>query len=54
MGKDLFSFSNIHSCYRKCRARKRNTANALRFELKLDDNPAAIVTGEAFYEKNIY
>lgn len=35
MEKDLFSFSNIHGCYLKCRACKRNTANALRFELKL-------------------
>ncbi|MEI7482276.1 MAG: RNA-directed DNA polymerase [Elusimicrobiota bacterium] len=35
---DLFSFSNIHRCYLKCRERKRNTINALRFEINLEEN----------------
>ena len=35
---DLFSFQNIYRCYLKCRRKKRNTANALRFETHLEDN----------------
>jgi len=38
MKDDLFSFSNIHRCYLKCRRRKRNTVNALRFEINLEEN----------------
>jgi len=38
MKEALFSFSNIHRCYLKCRARKRNTINALRFEMNLEEN----------------
>ena len=38
MGDDLFSFSNIHGCYLKCRRGKRNTINALRFEMNLEEN----------------
>ena len=36
--KDIFSFENIYSAYIKCRRRKRNTANALKFELNLEEN----------------
>jgi len=35
---DIFSLENIHAAYLKCRRRKRNTANALRFELNLEEN----------------
>ena len=35
---DLFSFRNIYQCYLNCRRKKRNTANALRFEMNLEDN----------------
>jgi len=35
---DLFSFANIYRCYLKCRKRKRKTINALRFEMRLEDN----------------
>lgn len=38
MADGLFSFSNIHNCWLKCRRRKRNTLNALRFELDLERN----------------
>ena len=38
MEDGLFSFSNIHRCYLKCRRNKRNTVNALRFEINLEDN----------------
>ncbi len=38
MKDDLFSFSNIHRCYLKCRRRKRNTVNALRFEINMEEN----------------
>ena len=37
MMNDLFSFSNIYRCYLRCRKKKRNTANALRFETHLED-----------------
>ena len=36
--KGPFSFANIYKCYLKCRKRKRNTINALRFEMHLEDN----------------
>lgn len=36
--KEVFSFESIYSAYLKCRRRKRNTANALRFELNLEEN----------------
>ncbi len=42
MKEDLFSFSNLHRCYLKCRARKRNTINALRFEMRLEENLARL------------
>jgi len=38
MENDLFSFSNIHRCYLKCRRNKRNTVNALHFEINLEEN----------------
>ncbi|MBU2573763.1 MAG: RNA-directed DNA polymerase [Elusimicrobia bacterium] len=38
MEDGLFSFSNIHRCWLKCRRRKRGTINALRFELDLERN----------------
>ncbi|MDO8803551.1 MAG: reverse transcriptase domain-containing protein [Elusimicrobiota bacterium] len=38
MENGLFSFSNIHRCYLKCRRNKRNTINALRFEINLEEN----------------
>lgn len=38
MENGLFSFSNIHRCYLKCRRNKRNTVNALRFEINLEEN----------------
>jgi len=38
MTQDLFFFSSLYGCYLKCRRRKRNTANALRFELALEEN----------------
>jgi len=36
--KDIFSFKNIYSAYLRCRKRKRNTVNALKFELNLEEN----------------
>lgn len=36
--KDIFSFGNIYKCYLKCRRNKRNTINALRFELNAEEN----------------
>jgi len=38
MTKDIFSFNNIYRCYLKCRKNKRNTVNALKFELKAEEN----------------
>ncbi|MCD6311256.1 MAG: hypothetical protein J7M11_02240 [Elusimicrobia bacterium] len=35
---NLFSFSNIYRCYLRCRKKKRSTANALRFETRLEDS----------------
>ena len=36
--KEVFSFESIYSAYLKCRKRKRNTVNALKFELNLEEN----------------
>lgn len=36
--RDIFSFGNIYRCYLKCRRNKRNTMNALRFELNAEEN----------------
>lgn len=38
MQKDIFSFGNIYKCYLKCRRNKRNTVNALKFELSAEEN----------------
>ena len=35
---DIFSLENIYAAYLKCRRRKRNTVNALKFELNLEEN----------------
>ena len=34
----LFSFENLHRQYLKCRRNKRNTANALAFEVRQEEN----------------
>ena len=34
----LFSFENLHRQYLKCRRHKRNTANALRFEVRQEEH----------------
>ena len=34
----LFTFENIYQSYTNCRKRKRNTANALKFEENLEQN----------------
>jgi len=36
--RNIFSFSNIYKRYLKCRRNKRNTMNALRFELNAEEN----------------
>ena len=36
--KDIFSFGNIHRCYLACRKNKRNTVNALKFEINAEEN----------------
>ncbi len=36
--KHLFSFENLYRCYLKCRRNKRNTINALRFEVNAEEN----------------
>jgi len=36
--KDIFSFGNIYRCYLNCRKNKRNTINALKFEINADKN----------------
>ncbi|WP_052566739.1 reverse transcriptase domain-containing protein [Candidatus Magnetobacterium casense] len=33
----LFSFENLYGCYLKCRRNKRNTINALRFEINAEE-----------------
>ncbi|MDD5519040.1 MAG: reverse transcriptase domain-containing protein [Candidatus Omnitrophica bacterium] len=38
MKEDIFSFRNIYRQYINCRKRKRNTINALKFEIRLEDN----------------
>lgn len=38
MVKDIFSFGNIYRCYLKCRKNKRNTVNALKFEINAEEN----------------
>ena len=38
MQKDIFSFGNIYKCYLKCRRNKRNTINALKFELNAEED----------------
>lgn len=38
MMKDIFSFGNIYGCYLKCRRNKRNTINALKFEIDAEEN----------------
>lgn len=38
----LFSLANIHQAYLRCRRRKRNTVNALRFEYNLEENLVAL------------
>ena len=34
----IFSFRNIYQCYLDCRRKKRNTYNALRFEINAEEN----------------
>ncbi|MDD2653482.1 MAG: reverse transcriptase/maturase family protein, partial [Candidatus Omnitrophica bacterium] len=34
----IFSYSNIYRCYLKCRKNKRNTINALKFEINAEEN----------------
>ncbi len=36
--EDIFSFKNLYKQYINCRKRKRNTINALRFEINLEEN----------------
>ena len=38
MANDIFSFGNIYRCYLACRRNKRNTVNALRFEINAEEN----------------
>ena len=33
----MFSFENLHRRYLQCRRNKRNTANALRFEVRQEE-----------------
>ncbi len=42
LGQDLFSLENLYRAYRRCRRRKRNTLNALRFEQDLEENLVAL------------
>ena len=35
---EIFSFANIYRCYLACRRNKRNTVNALRFEINAEEN----------------
>jgi retron-type reverse transcriptase len=35
---DLFSYRNIYRCYLECRKNKRNSANALKFEINAEEN----------------
>lgn len=36
--ESIFSFKNIYRCYLDCRRKKRNTYNALRFEINAEEN----------------
>ena len=36
--QDVFSFQNIYRAYLKCRKNKRNTINALKFEIEAEEN----------------
>ncbi len=36
--RDIFSFGNIYGCYLACRRNKRNTINALKFEINAEEN----------------
>ncbi|MCK4824131.1 hypothetical protein KA005_50730 [bacterium] len=36
--ENIFSFRNIYKCYLDCRKNKRNTINALRFEINAEEN----------------
>jgi RNA-directed DNA polymerase len=36
--QDTFSFGNIYRCYLNCRKNKRNTINALKFEISAEEN----------------
>jgi retron-type reverse transcriptase len=38
MANDIFSFGNIYRCYLDCRRNKRNTVNALKFEISAEEN----------------
>jgi RNA-directed DNA polymerase len=35
---DIFSFANLYRCYLDCRRKKRDTINALKFEIRAEDN----------------
>jgi len=35
---EIFSFANVYRCYLACRRNKRNTINALRFEISAEEN----------------
>jgi hypothetical protein len=39
---ELFSYPNIDRCYIKCRQNKRNSINALRYEIKAEENNAKL------------
>lgn len=43
--ESIFSFGNIYRCYLKCRRNKRNTMNALKFELKAEENMLRLEKG---------
>ena len=36
--EDIFSFGNIYRCYLACRKNKRNTINALKFEINAEED----------------
>lgn len=38
MAEDIFSYENLLKCYYLCRKRKRNTINAIKFEINLEAN----------------
>ncbi len=42
IGPDVYSFSALWRCYRQCRRNKRNTANALTFEINAEANLLAL------------